>query len=383
MAKKLTKEEFINRAKLIYGNKYDYSKVDYINSRTKVCIICPTHGEFWQIPNSHLQGKGCRKCWYETYSKSKRYTKEAFVEKCRKIYGDKYDYSKVEYVNCETKVCIICPIHGEFWQTPLLLLQGHGCQKCGVNLRNVNKKLSTNKFISKAKKVHGDKYDYSKVEYSGANAKVCIICPKHGEFWQIAEMHLKGQGCKKCYGNAKMTKNDFIEKARNVHGDKYDYSNVEYTGNNKSKVSIICPVHGEFSQRIDIHLQGKGCPKCHTSKLEISVSTLLNEFGIEYMHQVNKNTFEWLGRLTLDFYLPKYNIAIECQGIQHFKEDKNKLSFFTEKVVNEIIERDKKKKKLCEENGLILLYYSELNINFPYDVINNKNNLINKIYSYE
>ena len=382
MGKKLTKEEFIDRAKSIYGDKYDYSKVDYIDTKTKVCIICPKHGEFWQTPNTHLQGSGCRKCWYESYSRNKHYTKEIFINKCKKKYGDKYDYSKVEYINSTTKVCLICPEHGEFWQKPVLFLRGHGCQKCGINRRNINKKLSTDGFIKRAKKIHGDKYDYSNVEYVNANAKVCIICPEHGEFWQKPAMHLLGQGCKKCYGNDKMTLEDFINKANVVHNNKYDYSKVEYTGNNKTKVCIICPEHGEFWQRVDTHLRGNGCHKCNTSKLELGVEKLLNERGIKYIHQAKKEDFGWLGRLTLDFYLPEYNVAIECQGIQHFKEDKNKLSFFTEKNVNEIIERDKRKNKLCADNGVNLLYYSELCINFPYKVITDKNNLIKEIYNY-
>ena len=113
MGKKLTTEEFIIKAKEVHGDKYDYSKVNYINVDTKVCIICPTHGEFLQMPSSHLNGRGCPRC-----SGNKKLTTEEFIIKAREINGDKYDYTKVEYVNNSTKVCIICPTHGEFWQTP-------------------------------------------------------------------------------------------------------------------------------------------------------------------------------------------------------------------------------------------------------------------------
>ena len=122
--KKLTTEEFIKRAREVHGDKYDYSKVEYINSNTKVCIICPEHGEFWQTPGSHLSGKGCEKCVRPSYDT------KSFVDCAKKIFGDKYDYSKVEYVNTKTKVCIICSKHGEFWMKPNVHLQGCGCNLC-------------------------------------------------------------------------------------------------------------------------------------------------------------------------------------------------------------------------------------------------------------
>jgi len=137
MPKKLIQEEFITRAKVIHGNKYDYSKVEYINNRTKVCIICPEHGEFWQVPCAHLMDQGCPVCRYIKSTKKIRekqgLTTEQFIEKARKIHGNKYDYSKVNYVNTGTKVCIICPEHGEFWQTPHHHLGGSGCPECGRN----------------------------------------------------------------------------------------------------------------------------------------------------------------------------------------------------------------------------------------------------------
>ena len=135
MPKKKTKEEFIAKAKLVHGDKYDYSKVEYVGALTKVCIICPKHGEFCQEANSHLRGQGCPKCKYEKQT----CTTDEFIAKAKKIHGDKYDYSKVEYVNDRTKVCIICPKHGEFWQTPNHHLSGCGCPKCGIENHCKNK----------------------------------------------------------------------------------------------------------------------------------------------------------------------------------------------------------------------------------------------------
>ena len=125
MNKKKSNDEFIGEAQLIHHNRYDYSKLEYINNKTKVCIICPDHGEFWQIPSDHLNGKGCPQC-----AGNVRYDKDTFVEKAKIIHNDRYDYSKVQYVNAHTKVCIICTEHGEFWQTPNNHLNGNGCPLC-------------------------------------------------------------------------------------------------------------------------------------------------------------------------------------------------------------------------------------------------------------
>lgn len=261
---------FIEKSRKIHGDKYDYSKVEYVNTKTKVCIICPEHGEFWQTPNNHLHGCGCPMCKAQKNGDGKRSNRNDFIEKATAIHGNKYDYSKAIYINNSTKVCIICPEHGEFWQTPNHHLQKHGCQKCA----NV-KKQTTKDFICKAKGIHGDKYDYSNVEYVNNHTKVCIICPEHGEFWQTPKNHLRGQGCPRCgvikghIGKNKLTE-EFINKAKEIHNDKYDYSKVEYK-NNKTKVCIICHEkdifgneHGEFWQNPHHHLKGHGCPKCKT-----------------------------------------------------------------------------------------------------------------------
>lgn len=213
--KKLTKEEFITRAKEVHGDKYDYSKVRYVNSQIKVCIICPEHGEFWQKPNKHLRGRGCRKCADLETAKRLSSTTEKFVACAREIHGDKYDYSKVEYKDSKTKVCIICPEHGEFKQRPNSHLRGCGCLKCSGSVKS-----TTKDFIKKAREVHGDKYDYSKVEYKSNKAKICIICPEHGQFWQTPSDHLRGSGCPICNrGFSKPYKFNLLEEFE----DEYEF----------------------------------------------------------------------------------------------------------------------------------------------------------------
>ena len=257
--KKLTTEEFIQKARDVHGDKYDYSKVEYVNSTTKVCIICPEHGEFWQKPHIHLQNKGCLICGRQRTATFHSKSQELFLKDAMKIHGNKYDYSKAEYVDSQTKVVIICPVHGEFTQFPSSHLQGNGCPKCGKDRTAL--RMTNEDFINKAKAVHGDRYDYSKVQYVYNKTEVCIICPEHGEFWQKPKNHLSGYGCPICSGRKKMRTSDFIRKARSVHGEKYDYSKAEYKGNTE-EVCIICPEHGEFMQRAGNHLRGVGCPKC-------------------------------------------------------------------------------------------------------------------------
>ena len=346
MSKKKTKEEFIKEATEKHKGKYDYSKVDYVNTYTKVCIICKDHGEFWQTPNNHTQGKCCPKC-------SGHYvpTTEEWIASVRKIHSDKYDYSKVKYVSAHTKVCIICPEHGEFWQEANSHIRGQGCSKCANEANGKSKRPSLSDFITKARKVHGDKYDYSNVKYVNAFNKVYIICPKHGEFEQIPKHHTHGHGCPKCnVENRTLKKEEFIEKSRSKHSDKYDYSKVKYV-NNKTNVCIICHKHGEFWQIHFLHMQGVGCPKCNLSHLERNVMNYLDEVGITYDYQKH---FDWLGRQSLDFYIPDYNVGIECQGEQHFFPVEH---FGGDDMFKQTLERDKRKKALCEKHGVKLLYF--------------------------
>ena len=255
--------------------------------------------------------------------------------------------------------------------TPHAHLRGQKCPYCYGYI-----KLDKEVFIKRAKQIHGEKYDYSKIEYLGYEKKVRIICKEHGEFWQTPHSHLSGQGCPTCYGNKKLTTEEFIERARKVHGDKYDYSNVEYLGN-ESKICIICPKHSEFWQTPHNHLHGQGCPYCWNSKLENEVELLLKNNGIEFSRE---KTFEWLKskrHMYLDFYLPKQNIVIECQGEQHFESNDHfgGIEGFLKR--NKL---DSLKYRLCNEHGIKVLYYANTEQNEYFSkVYTNINDLINKI----
>jgi len=283
--KKLTIEKFIEKATAIHGDRYDYSEVEYVKHDTNVTIICPDHGPFRQTPNSHLSKKGCPDC-----GGSKQLTTETFIEKAKAVHGNRYGYSQVQYVNNRTHVTIICPDHGPFPQTPNSHLdQLSGCPDCGAIATGLKSRLSADEFIEKAKATHGDRYDYSQVEYLGNKTPVTIICPEHGPFEQTPNKHLSKQGCHDCGGTKPLTTETFIEKAKAVHGDRYDYSSVNYV-NAHTKVTIICPDHGPFPQTPASHIlppQVSGCPDCGGSK------QLTTETFVEKAKAVHGNRYDY------------------------------------------------------------------------------------------
>lgn len=285
-----------------------------------------------------------------------------FILRAIKTHGDRYDYSKVHYQSPHIKVTIICPIHGEFEQTPDSHVRNHGCPKC-----NGGTKITINDFLTKAKAVHGDKYDYSKVNFTKTNEMIKIKCPEHGEFEQTASNHLFGYGCQLCgqiTRSNKKTKtiDHFISKAIDVHGNFYDYSKVTYEKVNK-KVTIICPIHGEFKQTPNDHISSKnGCPICNESKGEREISKWLDSLNIKYIRQHKFDDCRDIRPLPFDFYLPDYNTCIEYDGEQHFKE----VSVFENKNNNllKIKKRDKIKTDYCnkkENPNLIRVKFDEIN----------------------
>jgi len=183
-------------------------------------------------------------------------TTEEFLSRVIRVHGDHYDYSKVQYINSQTKVEVICKIHGAFLASPHNLIKGRGCAMCAGN-----KQLTTDEFIKKARLIHGDKYDYSKVSYSTSHKKIKVICPEHGDFQQTAYHHLRGSGCPRCSDYSRLENKDFIQRAKKIHGNKYEYSKVTYKSS-REKVTIICPEHGNFQQSPSHHNSGSGCPRC-------------------------------------------------------------------------------------------------------------------------
>lgn len=283
---------FIDKARLVHGNKYDYSKVVYVNSITNVCIICPIHGEFWQRPAEHLRGKGCIKCGQALCGRKQRQEAErTFVERCEHIHKSKYLYDKVKYIDSHTKIIVICKKHGEFTTTPNRLLNGSGCPKCKSEKAHVQYSKSTSKFIEDAKSIHGDLYDYSLCDYYNTHAKITVICREHGAFQIGAGEHLNGCGCPLC---------------------------KEPTGEKRTR----------------LYLEKHRIP-------------FVRQYAVTY----KENNYK------VDFFVPSKNLIIEYNGKQHYKPV---AMFGGAKAFHKQQQRDRNIRIYCRENDIKLLEISFL-----------------------
>ena len=184
---KLTTEEFMSRAKEVHGNKYDYSEAVYTRALEKIKIICPEHGAWMQLASSHMGGSGCTKCGRLLTIKAHSSDTDTFIKKAKDVHGNRFDYSKVQYVNSKIKVTIICSKHGDFNQVPSSHLMGAGCKKCATEIPS--NKLDTDKFIKRSIEIHGDRLDYSETVYADMKSNVTLICPIHGKFKTNAQNH--------------------------------------------------------------------------------------------------------------------------------------------------------------------------------------------------
>ena len=289
MARVKDGDSFIEKARQVHGDEYDYSRVNYVNTHEPVEIICPKHGIFKQSPNSHLNGRGCRVC-----AKNEPINAETFFSRVKKIYGDKYDFSNVVYNGLDTPVTLICPKHGEFEKTPRNLLRGHACPLCGREGISNARRETKEKFIKKARAVHGDVYDYSNVELEDSLTPVAIVCPKHGVFYQSPASHLMGHGCPEC------AKTFGISEAR-----------------------VFDAVKAQFPDTI----------------AQYKPSWLQSRTSYQ----------------SIDVFIPQYNIGIEYQGAQHFVPI---AKFGGETQHTVLSERDIRKYNKCKEHGIKLFYIS-------------------------
>ncbi len=284
MSKKKTTEEFIKQSRIIHKNKYDYSLVNYDGAFSKVKIICPVHGEFEQLARSHIFGHGCYKCEIGTNDFN------SFVEKANTIHKNKYDYSLVVYKNSFSKVKIICPIHGEFSQTPNLHLQKCGCIQCRKD-------------------------------------RLALYAKKRIVPFEI-----------------------FKVRADTLFNKKFTYFEDSYT-KMSSKTKIECPIHGLFFIEPSEHLRGRGCSKCNFYYGESLIRNILTENNILFEEQKKFDDCKYKNKLSFDFYLPKEKTLIEYQGIQHYIPVEyfgGKKAFEEQKI------RDKIKSDYCINNHFSL-----------------------------
>lgn len=287
---------------------------------------------------------------------NKKFNTQIFIDKSKEIHGDKYNYSQVDYKNCDTKVKIKCPEHGIFEQIPYLhYKKGSGCIKCAEKKVGASFRKNNENFIQEAKNIHNNFYDYSKTKYEKAQKVVKIICPEHGVFTQTPTNHLSGKGCKKCYNNKVrdrllLSTEEFILRAELVHDYKFDYSNVVYEGG-RVKVKIKCPEHGIFEQTPENHLSNRGCKKCRSSKGEKEIRKILKENSIKFKEQHTFELCRHINKLPFDFYLPEYNLCIEFDGRQHFEV----IDFYGgQKGFDSTKRNDQIKNDYCKNNGVKL-----------------------------
>lgn len=328
MVKRLTKEEFIEKARLIHGDKYDYSLVDYVNNDTKVKIICPKHGEFEQKPSSHTfskRPKGCKKCGEE----SKLMSEEDFYMRLETRFPFSLFYDKLSYKSSSEPLEFICLFCGgkETISPKSLIQRQSSCKVCSHT-----RYLKPDEYITRFEEVHGiGDYDYSKVVWRGYHKKIHIVCPRHPDkdIRLTPYQHLQGQGCKYCKGVKVTNTAEFIEEANKIHDSRYDYSLVNYT-TSFDKVEIICFKHGSFHQIPNSHLRGNGCPKCadevrgwtETSFINLCIKNN-NGLGIFYVLRCYGNGEEF------------YKIGITSRSVSKRYKD-GKLIPYTYEIVYEL-----------------------------------------------
>ena len=310
--------EFIKKALEIHGDRYGYDNLpESFLSKQKIPITCWIHGEFLTLPRLHLDGRNCIKCMGKN-----KLTKEEFIVNAKTVHGEKYDYNKAAYINNSTKIEIICPKHGSFYQKP----NNHVANKSGCPACTGNARTTLESFIDKSNKMHGNAYDYSKVIYKNSGEKVEIICPKHGSFWQVPYEHTVGRGCVpcgvvKCSVNQKMSLDEFIKRSNEIHNNKFDYSKVVLNSLSK-QIEIICPKHGVFTQKAAYHINGYGCRQCAnvSSKGENEIGEWLESEGFTIL----KNNRDILSGMEMDIYIPEKSIGIEFNGAYWHSEERMK-----------------------------------------------------------
>lgn len=361
--KVITTDIFKEHVRNIHGNKYGLDKVIYTGIKNKVEVYCPKHDKYFTIiAEVLLRGAGCILCGREKTVALRKITFEewlaSLVEK-REDMGTYYDYSKAEFSSTKKKILIICPTHGEFWQTPSNHALGQNCPKCARVSSARKNAFTTEEIIRLFQEVHGDRYDYSKVTYTNMKTDITIICPIHGAFKQLPETHLTSKiGCSSCGDDLVASllmrpEKEIFEAILNLYGDKYGLDLADYTGMS-NRMKIICSEHGIVEVIPNSFIRGSGCPKCSGSTGEKYISSILHNLNVEFIREYVISGY----RYRYDFFLKKYNIFIEYHGSQHYEAVK---FFGGEEAFIRRKEMDLFKSELIKEHGgkLITLNYKD------------------------
>jgi hypothetical protein len=298
---------------------------------------------------------------------SKRLTTEEFIQRARKVHGDRYDYNNVQYDTSLIKVSITChrldrdgKEHGDFLQRPNDHLVGHGCKKCQYDDIPITQKMTFDEFFQKANKIHNFKYTYSEKDFIDGSTKTKITCKDHGDFWQLPVGHLSGKGCSVCSYLTIASKlsipiEKYLKRAKITHNNLYEY--LEHTGTNCENIilTIKCKKHGIFKQNLRVHLSGCGCPKCHSYKGEDVIEKFLIENNIKYIKQHKFDNCKDKRCLLFDFYLPDYNLCIEYDGWFHYNYGRFTNIQKAKEKLKYIQRHDQIKNKYCKKNIISLL----------------------------
>lgn len=334
----MKKNIFIEKAVAVHGNVYDYSKVsDEIGNKHKVTIICKVHGEFSQRWDSHIDGCGCKRCGDKSTSNKLVASQKEYIQKAKSLRGDKFSYDKVVYNGSYSKIIVTCKIHGDFTVSAHAHINPStkgGCKICAKEAQKASVSKGLTHQLSRAKDVHGDKYDYTDAVSGDCTNKVKIICRKHGPFLQSWNHHNSmQQGCPDCaVDDLKIGVDDVLLRATETHKGKYTYIKESFRGYTE-KMDIICTKHGTFSQTVSDHLSGKGCPSCghQISKPEQEITDFIKSIYGGDLILRDKSTGK-----EHDIYIPDKKIAIEFDG-NYWHSDKFKtINYHKEKQENAI-----------------------------------------------
>lgn len=321
--KRPNKKDFIRKSIEIHGSeKYDYSLVEYKKSSIKVKIICKDHGVFEQTPNNHLSGVDCKSCAYIMNGENSRSSTEKFINKSMEIHGEIYDYSLVEYIGNKIMVKIVCKNHGIFEQRPNDHLSGRMCFMCFGTKKRTNEEFISEANDVHNKKYDYSLVEYVN---TNIKVKIICRDHGIFEKSPSGHLYSKnGGGCQKCKPNFKLNTDTFISKSRKFHKDRYDYSKSIFI-NSHTEVIITCKKHGDFSQKPYKHIQKRGCPKCRNSQGITKICNLLNQTKIDYdTEKTIEGCVSSKGnRLYFDIYIPEIKIYIEYDGEQHYRPVKS------------------------------------------------------------
>jgi hypothetical protein len=322
-----TLESFIQKARQTHGETFRYHLVRYVNSQTAVDIVCPNDHVFRQTPCHHIDGDGCRKCggYYRSLEDIISLSKERFGPE------NQFDFSNFVFVDMTTRGCLTCPYGHSFTTTASVHLRGDGgCEQCARKKNAEAHSYTQDQWLEKAKEVHGaDTYDYTKTLYRGQKSKVIITCRTHGDFEQGPTSHTEGNGCPKCgiekTRNAKYLTNDDIlakyEECSTVHKDRYRYTSLSRDRLGRLILTVECPTHGHFEQRVDHHRNGHGCPDCPVRYSKWSLEYFAYRSVTDGIIQTGPNggefrVPEWPTK-TVDGYRSSHREITECQGSYH------------------------------------------------------------------